>query len=234
MRIPTGRLHANSENESERTPVTTMTAQRLRIGVTLLFVLAMLVLAGCSPKTAAVAPKTIKWPSVDPKTAKGAAMWAVSSLSTTAPDAKLLLGQTVAATPTTESPVWQFLLGSPKTSMVYSVLVNGRIVQTQKFGKVKMKSDEWAKIPSLNAWKIDSDVARLNAVGLNPNTARAAYFSSFVTYVSSAASRTATSIPMKWVIQFDPAYQAKAPTSTIMVDMGTGAATFAMPVRGKK
>lgn len=216
----------NPNDESEREPVTTTkTTLRIRIGLALMLVLAIAVLGGCAKKTA-VTPTTPK-KSVDTRTAKGAAMVALSSMPTSVRDPKLLLCQTIMPTEVTRTPIWQFLVGSPKDNLSYNVIVNGGLAQSREIGKIVMKPKEWANVPSLKDWKIDSDVARTNALNVYPNGQNAAYISSFLTYASEAATQT-ISPPMTWVIDFDPTSKGKknAP-STVMVDMRTGAAALA-------
>jgi hypothetical protein len=203
---------------------TTKTTRSIRIGLALVLVLAIAVFAGCAKKTA-VTPATPK-KSVDTRTAKGAAMVALSSMPTSVPNPKLLLCQTIMPTEVTRTPIWQFLVGSPKDSQSYNVIVNGGVAQSRVIGKIVMKPNEWAKVPSLKDWKIDSDVARTNALNVYPDGQNATYISSLLTYVSAAATNT-ISPPMTWVIDFNPASRhEKNASSTVLVDVRTGAAAL--------
>jgi hypothetical protein len=189
-----------------------------------MLVLAITVLAGCGKKTA-VTPTTPKKP-VDTRTAKGAAMLALSSMPTSVPNPKLLLCQTIAPTEVTRTPIWQFLIGSPKDNQSYNVIINGGVAQSRKLGKIVMKPKEWTKVPSLKDWKIDSDVAHTNALNVYPDGQNATYISSFLMYTSEAATHT-VSPAMTWVIDFNPASRRKKnASSTVMVDMRTGAAAL--------
>jgi hypothetical protein len=187
----------------------------------------MATVAGCGKKSAATNTPTLPKQTVDTRTAKGAAIVALSSLPTSAPNPKLLLCQTVAPIAATMTPIWQFLVGSPKTNEAFSVLVNGGVAQKRSMGKLAMKPEEWAKVPTLKDWAIDSDIARLNALNVYPNGQNASYLSSFMTYRSEAATH-AISPPMTWAINFDPRSMPKGDTTTtVYVDMRTGAARFA-------
>jgi hypothetical protein len=53
--------------------------------------------------------------------AKGGLAAAQSALSTMAPDAKLLLVQTAQSVAVTDTPVWVYVFGSPKTDKTYLV-----------------------------------------------------------------------------------------------------------------
>ena len=159
-------------------------------------------------------------------TAKQALPIAMSALATTAPDAKLLVGQSAQPITATSTPVWEFLLGSPKTDVVYAVIVMGGKGQAQEYGKAGLTADEWAKVPSVDAWKVDSDVAHQKAITVYSNGKNAAYVMGFVTYVPAKA-KTPDSKPQIWVVNFDPASIGHATTSTVDVSMTTGAASLA-------
>jgi hypothetical protein len=207
----------------------TRSAQLLRVGLALAIVLALGTLAGCSPsKPAATTPTT---PTATPAptvvlTAKQAYAVAISSLSSSMPDGKLLVAQTAAPITPTSTPVWEFLIGSPKTDKIYAVMVPNGQAQSQPYGNANLKAAEWASIPTTEAWKIDSDAAVTKALAVHPNGKSAGYFMGFVTYVPKAKA-TSDSQTMQWIVSFDPKAQGKAPTSTVNVSLTTGVAAYA-------
>lgn len=206
-------------DESESFVNTTRSAQRLQVGLALALVLAVAFLAGCSGSSAPTTPKAANL------TAKQAYAIAVSTLSTVAPDGKLLVGESTQPITTTSTADWQFLVGSPKTDVIYSVFIQNGKGQFEVYGKAGLAAAEWNAVPGPDAWKIDSDVAHQKAVAVYPNGKDAAYFLGFVTYVPKAQVKTQTQ-PMKWFVSFDPSSRGKEPTSTVEVDMGTGAAAL--------
>ena len=202
----------------------TRTAHLARVGLALAIVLTTSVMAGCNNPTGTATKPPAK--PVNTRNAKGAAAVAMSTIASVAPDAKLILCQTVAPIPATSTPIWEFLIGSPKTGLVYSALIVQGKAQTNQYGQVTLSAAEWAKIPSLDAWKIDSDVAHEKALSVYPQGKKAEYMSQFLMYRPQGAPKTAAK-PMTWSITFDPASKGKATTSTVLVDMVTGAASLA-------
>ena len=202
---------------------TTRTSHYIRIGLALALVLAVGALAGCSSGTSGKS-NTSK-PSAG-MTAKEALKTAVSTLTTAAPDGKLLVAQTAGPVSSTSTPVWEFLIGSPKTDVIYAVVIQQGKGQFEEYGKANLSSAEWAQVPAVDAWKIDSDVAHDKALSVYPNGKTAAYVAGFVTYVPKSASTPGTKA-MTWTYNFDPASKGKAATSTVDVDMVTGAAALA-------
>ena len=150
----------------------------------------------------------------------------MTKLATTAPDAKLLVAQTAAPLTATSTPSWEFLIGSPKTDVIYAVMVSGGKSQSQVYGSAGLKAAEWAAVPTTDAWKIDSNVAHEKAVALNPDGKSAAYIVGFVTYIPKSAPKSSAK-PMVWSVSFDPTSKGKAPTTTVDVDMSTGVASWA-------
>lgn len=203
---------------------TTSIIRSLRVGLALAIMLTIGAAAGCNSKSGA--SSTTKTKPADTTKVTGAASVALSSVTTAAPDGKILLGQIVSPIATTATPMWEFLVGSPKTGQVYAVLVNNGVGQSKDYGKVVLKAAEWKKVPDVSAWKIDSDVALADALKIYPQGKTSAYSAGFVTFVPSSAPKTAVKA-MTWNINFDPASKGKAPTSTVLVDMVTGATSFA-------
>ena len=196
------------------------TARHLGIVLALTLVLAAGTLAGCSSSS----PTTSKPAGM---TAKAAYSIAMTAVATTAPDGKLLVCQAADTITATSTPTWEYLIGSPKTNKVYAVLVQDGKGQASEYGSAGLSSAEWAAVPATDQWKIDSPEAHDKAVQVYPDGKDAEYFMGFVTYVPKSAAQNASK-PMTWIVSFDPASLAKghATTSTIDVDMRTGAATI--------
>lgn len=147
-----------------------------------------------------------------------------SALSTTAPDAKLLLVQTAQAVTPTATPVWAFLFGSPASDKTYVVYATGgKTMGAQVYGTAGLSKDEWAKVPGTDEWKVDSDAAYKKALAISGAKGEpAAYGMGFVTY--KPQSSTSTIRPFVWAVQFDPG-KSGATTRAIDVDANTGATT---------
>jgi hypothetical protein len=198
-----------------------------RVGLILALVLSASMLAACNSNSSSDIAAIHKF--IDTRSAKNAATVALSSLATASPGGKLLYGETVTAITATASPVWQFFIGSPKDNTVMGVLVNNGRASWQPSGKVAMKAAEWSKVPTMTAWKVDSGEARNKALAIYPEGKTARYISGFVTYIPEGSKET-TLVAMQWRIVFDPAAKpkkSKAPTTTVLVDMVTGATSFA-------
>lgn len=156
-------------------------------------------------------------------TAKGSYELAKSKLSTTAPDAKLLVVQTASSVTSTGTPVWAYLFGSPKSDTIYIVYVNeGKAMPAQQYGSAGLSADEWKQVPAgIGEWKIDSDEAyrkALEASGAEGEPAQ--WVMGLVTYIPK--SSTADNVEaFKWNVNFDPGTSG-ATTGTIEVDAKTG------------
>jgi len=196
------------------------TPKTLRALLALALLLGALALAACTQKSATSSSTTTG------TTAKDNLPKAVSTLSTAAPDAKLLVAQSYDAITATSTPGWEYLFGSPKSGKVYAVLVMDGKSQFMEYGSADLTAAQWAEIPSTDEWKIDSDVAVQKALAVYPNGKNAAYYPGFVTYVPPT-QKGPTSQPMTWYVRFDPASKGSAATSTVLVDMRTGAAKLA-------
>jgi hypothetical protein len=193
------------------------------VGLAVVSMLLIGLLAGCASSTTSTSTPTAP---ADTSTAKKAFAVAMSTLSTAAPDGKLLVLESGGAITPTSTPSWQFLIGSPKTGTIYAVnVVNGK-GQFQEYGPSGLSAAEWAAVPSIDAWKIDSDAAYQKAVVVHPGGKSAPYIVGFVTYIPKSAGKTTTKA-MQWLVTFDPKAQGKAPTSTVDVDVTTGAAAYA-------
>ena len=194
----------------------------LLIALAVTSALAMGALAGCSSSSTTTATTPVPAAS----SAMSAAKVAVSTLSTTAPDGRILVAQSASAITATSTPSWQFLIGSPKSDKLYAVMVANGKGQWQEYGTAGLTAAEWKLVPAFTDWKIDSTEAHAKAVAVHASAKTAPYVLGFVTYIPKTAGKTNTQ-PMVWYVSFDPAAQGKAPTSTVDVNMVTGAAAFA-------
>ncbi len=179
-------------------------------------VLATALLSGCGQKAAPVVEAG--------PTALGSLTAARSALSTSAPDAKLLLVQTVQAVESTATPVWAFLFGSPSSDKTFVVYMSGgKSMGAQEYGTADLTVEQWAKVPGVDKWKIDSDTAFENALAAGGGIGDpAAYVMGFTTF--KPEEDTSTVKPFVWTVQFDPG-TSKVTTSPIDVDATTGEAT---------
>ena len=188
---------------------------RVKIVAIAAILLAMLLLvAGCGKQAASTTSNAA--------TAKSALPVAVSALSTTAPDAKLLVVQTAEPVTTTSTPVWSYLFGSPKSGKTYLVMVrDGKVMQTTEYGTAGLTAKDWAAIPSTDEWKVDSPAAYDTAKGAAKASDKAAFTIGFINYVPASAKDVSTK-PGIWYVSFDPATSG-ATTGTVGVDVKTGA-----------
>lgn len=197
---------------------------RIRIALALALVLVVGVLAGCGSSSTADKSSTTRPTSTT--SAKSALKIAFSAVTTAAPDGKLLVAQTAGPVTTSSTPVWEFLIGSPKTDVIYAVVVQQGKGQFEEYGKANLTAAQWGQVPAIDAWKIDSDVAHEKAVAVYANGKNAAYVAGFVTYIPKGAeSKDAKA--MTWTFNFDPATKGKATTSTVEVSMTSGEAILA-------
>lgn len=190
---------------------------RLAVVVAATAVLAIALLAGCTSGAGSAKAGP---------TALGSIEAAKSALSTMAPDAKLLVVQTAQAVEPTGTPMWEFLMGSPKTDKVYAVYVSGgKSLGAQEYGTAGLSTDQWKAVPTLDEWKTDSDAAYKAALAVSGAKGDpAAYLMGFLTYKPS--TDTSTIEPFVWNVVLDPGTSG-ATTSTILVDAKTGKASIA-------
>jgi hypothetical protein len=186
----------------------------LAVVATIAAALLLTALSGCGSKSDTATTKP-------GPTALGSLAAARSALSTTAPDAKLLVVQTAQAVPATGTPVWAYIFGSPKTGKTYLVYTTGgQAMGSQEYGDSGLSADEWGKVPSSDEWKIDSDAAFKKAVAASGAKGDpAAYMMGFTTY--KPATDTSTVEPFVWNVYFDPG-ESGATTATILVNAKTG------------
>jgi hypothetical protein len=183
-----------------------------------MFMLAAGLLAGCAQTPATTA--------AGGATAQAGLKAAQSALSTTAPDAKLLVVQTAQAVSPTATPVWGYLFGSPSTDKTYVVyLSNGKSMGMQEYGTSGLSAADWKKVPSSDAWKVDSDVALSKAWALTGTSGNPpAYLMGFMTF--KPKTDTSTVEPFVWSVQFDPGTSG-GPAKAYNVNATTGAASVA-------
>lgn len=155
-----------------------------------------------------------------------AAAVAFSTLSTAAPDGIIMVAQTMQAYSPTATPAWQFLVGSPKSNSVFNVLVVDGQGKFQPVGSVSFSPAQWEQVPRFSAWKLDSDIAREKAIAVYPKGAKENYTVGMLAYRPVSGSDS-TARPLQWRVTFDPAKRGNAATSTVLVDMATGAASLA-------
>jgi hypothetical protein len=190
----------------------------LRLVLVLALALTLATAAGCGNKKSSSST-----PKPQGQTAKQGLPVAESALSTTAPDAKLLLVQTAQAVTPTSTPVWAYLFGSPKSDKLYVVRVaEGKAMPPTEYGSAKqLGTFDWNKVPNLDQWKIDSNEAYDRAYQASgAKTAPPQYVMGFLTYVP-ATEQTSTATPFVWAVQFDPGSSGATP-NVIDVNATTG------------
>lgn len=176
--------------------------------------LVVAMLAGCAKSSSTTSTKS-------GTTALDNLSVAESSLSTTAPDAKLLVVQTSQATTPTVTPIWAYLFGSPSTDKTYLVYATaGKSMGANAYGTAGLTKAQWKQVPGVSDWKIDSDVAYSKALAVSgAKGAPTQYFMYFLTY--KPKTDTSTVDAYMWNVQFNPGTSG-ATTSTIGVDLKSG------------
>ncbi len=204
-----------------------LSASSIRVLLVLVLVLTLATAAGCGNKkstSGTTAPKP------QGQTAKQALPAAESALSTSAPDAKLLLVQTAQAVTPTSTPVWAYLFGSPKSEKLYVVRVTkGAAMPPQEYGSAKqLGTFDWTKVPNLDQWKIDSNEAYDRAYKASgAKTPPPQYVMGMLTYVPKT-EQTSTAQPFVWAVQFDPGTSGATP-NIVDVNATTGATKVQPP-----
>jgi len=197
----------------------TRVIDRAKMGAAIAVVLvALFLLAGCGKQAAT--------PTVTPPTTAASAKTgfpaAVSAISTTAPDAKLLVVQSATAISTTGTPVWSYLFGSPKTGKTYQVIVlSGKAIRTTEYGTADLTPAQWAQVPPVDKWKINSPEAYEKARATANANPSSAYTMGFLMFLPPTAVGSKTK-PLTWYVSFDP-QTSNATTGTVGIDITTGA-----------
>jgi hypothetical protein len=155
-------------------------------------------------------------------TAKSNLPLARSSIATTAPDARFLLVQTGNIVTATATPVWTYLFGSPRTGTIYAVMVrDGNASAPMPYGTTDLSAKEWASVPGVDGWKVDSDVALDKALAsASLQGKQVPYAMGMVSYVPKTS--TATVEPFVWSVVLDPEPKSGSKTRTVSVDAATG------------
>lgn len=176
-------------------------------------------LAGCGDRS----DKSDEPASTD--TARANFAVAESSVTSMAPDAKLLVVQTAQSVTSTATPVWSYLFGSPESDKTYLALASqGQSLGASEYGTGGLTAEEWGEVPNLDTWKIDSDTALEKALKVSGAQGDPrAYVMGFQTYIPSSTS--SKSQAFRWYIALDPG-ESGATTSTIGVDAKTGEAAI--------
>jgi len=194
------------------------TSRPAKIVSILALALALVVaVAGCGSKSTGTTAAPVK----SGTTAKAGLPIATSMLTTTAPDAKLLVVQTANTVTTTSAPVWSYLFGSPKTDKTYLVYVkDGKAEPAAEYGTAGLGKTEWPLVPSADAWVIDSDVALQKAQAASGAKPAGPYTMGFISHVPKS-EKVSTTKALVWYVSFDQA--SGASTGTVEVDAKTGA-----------
>lgn len=166
-------------------------------------------------------------PAASGPTARGGLGVARAALSTAAPDAKLLLVQTVQPATETSGPVWGYLYGSQQADTTYLVYVqDGELIQVQKYGQVGLSAQQWAEVPGDDDWSIDSDQAvKAAAQALGATSTPGAFLMGMQTYVPETTATAQVAKPLTWYISLPSAMMSGDVSGTIMVDAKTGEVT---------
>ena len=140
------------------------------------------------------------------------------------PDAVFIGAQTSGVISTVPSPVWVYLFADKKTNKGYAVTIaKGKSDKPLKLSSAALLANEWAKVPPVSDWKIDSDVALKKASAAYTQRfgakAPTKYGMAMPVFVSdSAANKSRGFKNMVWMVMFDPEGTARS----IQVDAKTG------------
>jgi hypothetical protein len=157
-------------------------------------------------------------------TAQGHYNAAEKSMKAVQPDAVFIVAQTPGVISADPSPEWIYLFASKKTNKGYAVTIaKGKSDKPLEISNKALLANEWAKIPPVSDWKIDSDVALEKAsaaytqrFGAKPPVK---YGMAMPAFVSDSAANKATGFKnMVWMVMFDPEGKARP----IQVDAQTG------------
>lgn len=187
----------------------------VRIGLIVVALALVALVAACGGKGAKVKSDT----------ALGNYDLAASSVATATPDAKLLMVQNAMGTKPGEAPTWVYVFGSPSKGTMYSVSVRqGLVMDVTDSGKAPLESGEWADVPGISKWKIDSDKAYDKAYEVSgAKSAPNSYSMLLETYIPKSAAESKTE-PFTWYFSFDPG-ESGATDKIIKVNAETGEAS---------
>lgn len=188
----------------------------LLICTSLVAVLALLTVAGCGKKSSSTSTQPAG------STAKGGLTAARSALSTTAPDAKLLLVQTAQTASTTSTPVWAYLFGSPKSDKTYLVYVaGGKVMTKSEYGTSGLQKSEWSAVPGTDAWQVDSDAAFQKAAQASKLNDATEYQMGMLFYIPRSEAASTTTQPFTWYVSL----RSGTSTAAVEVDAKSGKTT---------
>jgi hypothetical protein len=189
----------------------------LALGAALALVLFAIV--GCGAKSQETAnPAPTATAPVTGMTALDALPLAQSALSTTAPDAKLLVLQPAQAVTPTATPVWAYLFGDEKRDKTFLVVVaDGEVVKATEYGTVGLSKTQWAEVPDVSEWKVDSDAAYATALSSSGQDGTSPYQIGLQTYVPKSEEQTQAAKPMMWYV-----YIGEETSVPVIVDARTG------------
>lgn len=192
-----------------------LNARTTRVAAVLVLALMLaMVVAGCKGNSA-------ETPAPAGSTAAGGIAVAQSVLSTTAPDARLLLVQTAMSVTSTGTPVWAYLFGSPANDTTYVVYVSqGAVMSASEYGTAGLSAEEWPKVPTTTAFKVDSDAAYKKAVEAAGLEGTPGYSMGLVTYIPEAETSD-VSKTFVWYVTLEPSGEA---TASVVVDANSGEA----------
>jgi hypothetical protein len=157
-------------------------------------------------------------------TAQGHYSAAEKAMKAVQPDAVFIVAETPGVISTDPSPEWIYLFASKKTNKGYAVTIaKGKSDKPLELSSEALLADEWAKVPPVSDWKIDSDVtlekasaAYTQRFGAKPPAKYGMAMPAFVS--DSAANKSGGFKNMVWMVMFDPEGTARP----IQVDARTG------------
>ena len=157
-------------------------------------------------------------------TAQGHYNAAEKAMKAVEPDVVCIVAQTPDVISAIPSPEWVYLFASKKTNKGYVVTISkGESDKPLEVSSEALQADDWAKVPPISDWKIDSDVALEKASAAYRQRFAAEppvkYGMSMPAFMSdSAANKSGGFKSMVWTVMFDPEGSARP----IQVDAKTG------------
>jgi hypothetical protein len=191
-----------------------------RIAALVLALALVLTAGGCAAKP----DEGVGTTTGEPGSARAGYAVAESAVTEMAADAVLLVVQTAAPVAAEAAPIWVYTFGSPESGSMYSVTVaTGAAMPATEVGSAPLSEAEWALVPGIDAWKVDSDAAYEKALEASEIAdGVSAYEMIFETHVPESAAGAATK-PLVWYVILTPTDTASAPV-TVEVNAETGAA----------
>lgn len=158
------------------------------------------------------------------KTAQGYYDIALAAMKKVQPDAVFLIVQTPGVVNSEPADGWSYIFGSKKTGRVYVVNVdNGAASKPQDAGPAGLSAKQWAAVPAVEAWKVDSTTAYAKASAAYQERFSTASPLSYAMGMAAFAPNAPTIKPFVWSVNFDPnGDPAAAKARQIDVDAKTG------------